>query len=277
MLEQMNEKLAFLVCLLFLAAASHGQDPQEKKVFPAAVDDIVIQHSRKTVEELHEDTSKISFEIQLARTTLLPLEPVIVKCNFTNRTGKTLEIIEPNLANNLRMKLRSGDGTDVIRKVFNGYVNGPSATRVLNPGETIEEFVMFEPGQEIFKGPGEYELQFFVSNGSTKVQSNLTTIIVNEPKGLDKEAYDFIRRNHVSEYDFFTSYQRNIAIAKSLLEDFASKFGGSRYYEYAVIGLSSIYGVTNQPEKAKSELLKLKSPKNELMTTFIDKRLAKLP
>lgn len=276
MFRPMNKTLAYLVCFFVSATIFYGQEPKDRKTPSTQGDGLIISHSKKTAEELEDDTSRISFEIRLIRTTVLPLEPILVRCSFENRTNETLEVFEPKLANSLSLKLTSADGTEVTRKAFKGYINGPRSTRVLNPGETIEEFALLELGPDVLNVTGKYDLQFYLSNGST-VSSNTTTVFVNDPQSLDKEAYAFIRRNLGAEDDFFTSYQRNIANARFLLEDFADKFSGSRYYEYAVIGLSNIYGVTNQPGKAKNELLKLKSTQSELMSSFIDSRIAKLP
>lgn len=275
-MKKMYIKLEVLVCLLLVTIGSYGQDPKEKKVSQPTSDEIIIRPSVKTAEQLREDTSKISFEVLLGKTDLLPLEPVLVKFNFTNRTAETLEISEPNLVKDLRMKSRSNGRTEIVTKLFNYYISGPSATRVLNPGETIQELIIFEPSEGMFKTPGEYEAQFFLDYPNERIWSNPVNIVVNEPKGVDKEAYDFIRANSLSECVLFNSNRNNIAMTKSLHEEFINRFGTSRYYEYAVLCLSNLYSVTNEPGKAKNELLKLKNTENKLMNALIEKRLATL-
>jgi len=269
-------KLEVLVCLLFVTIVSYGQDSKEKKVFPSTSDEIIIRPSNKTTEQLREDTSKISFEILLEKTNLLQFEPVLVKFNFTNRTDKTLEIFEPNLGRDLRMKSRSNGRTEIVTKLFNYYVNGPTATKVLKPGETIQEVILFEPREGMFKGPGEYEVQFFLAHPNEKVSSNPVNIVVSEPKGVDKEARDFIRANFLLESDLFDSTRDKILMTRSLLEEFINRFSTSGYYEYAVLSLSNLYGLTNEAEKAKNELIKLRNTQNELMNALIEKRLKAL-
>jgi hypothetical protein len=276
----MSKKIKFVLyglnCLFLFSIIFYGQEQDRDGFFKPTDNKLVISNRNKSSADLLNDSLKISFEVTLAKRDFLLLEPVILKCRFSNQTDDVLEIYEPNLVNQLGMKSVVNERVDVDRRLFSHYINRPNRARKLEPGGFVEEVIILEPGAGLFKSTGKYDVQFFISFGDQKMWSNSVNVVVREPVGIDKEAYDFIAANLGSEYDLFSSSDSDVAVTKSLLEMFISRYGTSGYHHYAVLRLSTLYSVSKQFEKAKNELLKFKNTQNKLMNTLVERRLADL-
>lgn len=264
-----------LNCLFLFSAIFYGQ--KNENVFKPTDKTVVISNSSTPSAEILENSLKVDFEISFAKNELLLLEPLLLNAKFSNQTERTIEIFEPNLINQLGMKLVFDEKIYEGRKLFSHYISRPNRTRLLNPGDYIEEFVVLEPGASLFPSVGNYEVQFFISYGENKIWSNAIAISVREPLGLDKEAYDFLLSNLGSEFDLFGSSDHDMAGTQALLEGFIKKFASSRYHDYAVLSLSNLYKINKNFEMAKYELLKLGNTHNELLNNLVKKRLIDLP
>lgn len=261
--------------LFLFSVIFYGQ--KQEVPFKPTDNEVLISKSDRSSAELLEDSLKVTFEISLAKTDLLMLEPLVLNSRFSNQTNGTLEFYEPNLVNQLGMKSVLDGEVDVDRRLFSHYINKPNRIRILKPDEFVEEVVVLEPGAGLFKSAGRYDVQFFISYGDQKIWSNTLTVSVREPGGIDREARDFLRTNLASEYDLFNSSDSGMVVTQSLLERFINEYASSIYHDYAVLSLSNLYNASKQYKKAKNELLKLKGTQIELMDSLVEKRLADLP
>lgn len=265
-----------LIALLVLNWALYSQDRSEKN--DVNIDNKTFVYvTQKSNEELKLDFTKITFQATLAKTNLVFSEPLIVKCKLSNQTDKTLEFYKPIFSNELKLQIRKDDGNFVgSGNLFAFYINRPRSVSRLEPGESIEEFVVIKPADGLFKESGNFQLKFLISQSDEKKWSNTADVIVKEPKGVDKIAYDFIRKHLSGGFDLFSLSERNEQKEEQLLTEFVRQFDRSVYYYYATLNLSDFYVMTNQLEKAEYELFKIQHQQSEIFDEFIEKKKVSL-
>ncbi|MBD0373032.1 MAG: hypothetical protein ICV60_19485 [Pyrinomonadaceae bacterium] len=110
-----------------------------------------------------------------------------------------------------------------------------------------------------FLHPGVYQIQITLvdSKWNEEIKSNLITIRVVRPEGLNLQALEYIKRLGASSYFFsgvgFSSKEQE----RDVLEDFASRFGDSIYGPYAEFSLGELYFYEKDYKKAVQRLSKL--------------------
>ncbi len=276
MRNKIRYMLGTLAVSMLLSALSFGQEVTKDESLTPTDGEIVFYKSKKTPEQIRADFSKLKFEIELGKTDYLLLEPVVLKCKFSNPTDETLDINKPEIRNQLGLRTIFDGESEVTRDLFGINVNVAPVIQPLAPGEVIEELVLFQPGDGLFKRLGEYQVQFFLTNMDGNISSNTISITVNKPEGENEQAYNFLRKHPGMHYDLFYMKDTDDKTRQQTLETFISKFGNSTYRDYAILGLSNLYKMTKQPEKAKAELLKIKDSQIQLLSKVVENRLRAL-
>lgn len=107
--------------------------------------------------------------------------------------------------------------------------------------------------------PGQYRIrleftyQLIKENRQNQtITSNLVTISIEEPQGVNREARDYIKT--VLKPNF-----RNMKLRQYILlqQDFVGKFGNTIYGKYIIFDLASTYKTLGEDEKALRELCKI--------------------
>lgn len=211
--------------------------------------------------------SAMRFEIALDRPEYLQLEPVGVKCGFSNETDKPITTLIPSFLNESRLEVNSGGESRQFNSlsIFSGLLRRSPVT--FAPGTSAEENITLEKGlDEIFPAPGTYTIRLALpgSEGNL-IWSNPVKITILEPAGIDKEAFNFIQRNKSHRrYPVLFLWNDDIKneAGQTLLEEFVSKYSASIYGESAIYQLGNYYFRRNEYEKARTELKKLKFSRN---------------
>lgn len=265
--------------MLFVIATSSavlcGQTVKGDGSFKPIEGEVVFYKSKKTSDQIREDFSRLKFEIELSKANYLLLEPVVLKCSFSNPTGETLDIYRPELVNHLGMKTIRNGKSEINRNLFGINVNTAPVIQPLQPGEVIEEVLLLQPNDGLFRNVGGYEVQFFLSDLGGGLFSNSVNVMVNRPEVENEDAYNYLRSHPGSFYNLFYTEGVDNAARQSTLETFVGKFSNSVYYEYAVLGLSNLYVATEQSEKARDQLLKIRNSQNRLFNEIVRTKLSK--
>lgn len=221
---------------------------------------------------------KLSFEVELNKTTYLPFEPIFVKFTLSNQTNNSLAIDPPEFLLHSSLKITNPQNkTILIARIMNGTGGGerlPGPIPKLQPRQFYEEEAMPAINPEVFSASGHYQLQFVLRNpygGVETIESNTVDITIKKPSGINKEAYNFLEKNG-----------KDIWFLKMLLEDekgieilkiFVEKHSQSDYGEYAIYALGNEYYLKRDYNKAQIEFEKIKFSNNKFLANMVNKSL----
>lgn len=121
---------------------------------------------------------------------------------------------------------------------------------------SYESEEVIERVEDFFPEPGNYQIRFYLFGAA----SNSVDITIVEPTGIDKEAFDFLKRYKNPLTFEWVSQEKN---GLALLKTFVDKYGDSVYGEAAVYQLGLSYFYKAEFEKAKVLFEKLKNSKNK--------------
>lgn len=266
--------LSFLFLMALVSVAQNKQQDLDKEIPRGEI--VILSGNNKTPSELREDTSKIEFQVELAKNELNLLEPIILVAKFRNPTQEVLEIYEPNFQKELGIKVVGNNKVSDEKVKFNYYLSIPSRIIKLEPGEVLEKTIILSPGYNLFRNKGNVDVQFYLSNlTDKKIWSNKVNVNVIEPTGIDNEALEFLLLNLGSGYDLFAPKGKdNKMEALPILKTFLSNYENSIYSDYARLELAMLYKVNREADKEKEELLKIKETQNKKLKEIIEKRLS---
>lgn len=90
-----------------------------------------------------------------------------------------------------------------------------------------------------------------------EIKSNLITIRVVRPEGMDLQALEYIKGLGASSYFFSSMGFSSKEQERNILEDFTSRFGNSIYDPYAEFSLGELYFYEKDYKKAVERLSKV--------------------
>jgi hypothetical protein len=148
-----------------------------------------------------------------------------------------------------------------------------ASPREIGPSESVEakQALAFHL-DKIFPRPGNYRIRalLYDAKWSNKIQSNVLTIHIVEPEGLNLEALNYIRSIGASSYFLsgvgFSSEEKE----RAALEEFTASFGDTVYADYAIFLLGERYFYNNENARAKLYFDRLREKANFV---FADKVL----
>lgn len=228
--------------------------------------------TQKDISENSPFNPAMSFNIALDKTEYFQLEPITLRCKFSNKTKEPQTTFIPSFKNESRLEV----GFNGESKQFNQisylmiFLTRPPEPVTFQPGKGVEEEITLETSlDEFFPKPGIYTIRLSVK-GSENLEgnslwSNPVEITILEPRGINKEAFDFIQQNKINRIRAVLFHWNNdikLENGKTLLEEFVSKYSGSVYGEIGIYQLGNYYRQRQECEKAKIELKKLKFSKN---------------
>lgn len=221
--------------------------------------------------ESNTDLDSLAFEAKLNKNTYLPYEPIVAKFKLSNKTARELAIPPPEILLHTQLLITDPSGRE--RRVTSlslssgGGPNMPGAPLTIGPFQVFEAETILPLGPVIFEKPGNYSLRFSL-NG---LEANAVKISVIEPAGINKDAFEFLKR-HGRDPHFGTVFSDRKGT--DVLEKFVREYSNSVYGEYAVSALGRYYLYNGQPEKAKKEFEKIISSEIELLAKWSKKDLA---
>jgi hypothetical protein len=208
--------------------------------------------------------SNLTFEIIPTKDGFLPLEPIPLILELRNRTKNPVS---------------GHKGLDFSQNHIELFVVGSNASvnkiEIKNPVTKLVEPAskVYEPGEvyqskrqlitnnrsDVLSQPGEYRIQAVIhgTNWYEEIKSNLLTVRIIEAKGVDKQAFDFLKGSaSVSELfaGFDLSQDQN---ALGMFERLTNNFGETVYAEYASFRLGEFYFARKEYTKAKQDFEKV--------------------
>lgn len=129
----------------------------------------------------------------------------------------------------------------------------------IEPSESSEatEFVTLGLNK-YFPEPGIYELQAVLYNadGTQSIESNTVTIEIQEPSGINRNAYNLIKNSSFQDYLFSGAEFKKV---KNTLEAITTRFPNSAYAKNSFYLLGEVYFYDKQYPKALTNLLRLEN------------------
>lgn len=208
--------------------------------------------------------SNLTFEIATTnKKDFVRLEPIPIILTLSNKTAQTILghralVFSDNMVRLSVMK--EGGKKQEIRQL------SPFPKEIfikpveIKPGESYQAKELLTLNLDsIFPEPGEYHIYATLLDPNSKqvVKSNIVTIHVLEPEGVDRQAFDFIQASSKSS-DFLSGrYLSGHEEAQSTLERFVLNYGGSAYGDYATFLLGELYFEQGEDDKAGEQFLRL--------------------
>ena len=185
----------------------------------------------------------LRMRIEPSKTEVLPFEPTWATVYLEN------ESLQPESLTDSFQLFRfvrpvSGEWRIYYPDNFPNIKPPPPRTLVFQPGEvktwiTYFEFDARAQGEHVFAKPGTVQLK--VSLG--QIESPAVTITVISPLGEDALAYESLKQSNLARYfadETLKRYPFDIQTVAEV-EEFIQKFPGSKYREYAQLGLALMW------------------------------------
>ena len=202
------------------------------------------------------DFSKLTLKISSTKEEFAQLEPIPMIFSLRNETARpivghaTLELSDRFIK--LFIVDENGESHE-IQNLSPITANTAAAPRPISPGENLEskQLLAFYLDQS-FPRPGTYRIQakLYDASWTNEIKSNLLTIRVLRPSGLTLKALKVIKSMGASSYFFSGVGFSSKAQERAALEDFAAKFGGTVYGDYAIFSLAELYFYDKKYEQA---------------------------
>jgi hypothetical protein len=235
-------------------------------LFCASLSFVVKAQTTKVLTTPNRDFERMTFEVEVNKSIYLPLEPIVVKFGFINKTEDTLIADRPQFLLESRvMVFNSKKELKIITSLSpdsgrTRKVPGPLSSFQPSEFYEIEEIPLIH--FDIIE-PGHYQLKFVLYSENKQIESNKISINVFAPQGIDKEAYDFLTSNGKSVSFGDLVYMKKEGL--DILKNFVKRFGHTIYGEYSIESLGNYYKFRGEFDKAQKEFEKIKFSKNPLL------------
>jgi hypothetical protein len=159
---------------------------------------LIMLFSLETVFAANDKTQKLDFaELELELSTpkqeLLLLEPIQLKVTLKNKLGQAImPEAKPILAeNDVQVKVSFKDKTLKLGPLSSSIAALISYQEISTTEKQLQYRII--PRSEVFLSAGEYSLQLVFYKGKERLISNLLTIDIVEPLGIDKKVFDQLK------------------------------------------------------------------------------------
>ncbi|MEQ1605346.1 MAG: hypothetical protein ABL999_10815 [Pyrinomonadaceae bacterium] len=209
-------------------------------------------------------SDKVSLKLAPSKDRYIHAEPVPIRLLLSNDSPGNIEWRGTfKLGKDLKITTRNSDGDEVRwdSKKYVRYLVMPSTTNH-KPGDSVEQEMLLSGEQYkiLFPRPGRYNLQvdFQYELGQrleqTVVSSNSIQIDITEPKGLDRDAYNFI--NGPLQAARISS---DIGQRAERMQEFLSQYSASVYSQYIEFELAQLRLALGDSESAYRSLCRVAS------------------
>lgn len=212
------------------------------------------------------DFSDLSFEITvLNKSDFVRLEPIPIRLMLSNKTD------QPILGHGA---LKFSDNLVKIYVAEEGgeYAQVPELAAFtkeisvkpweIKPGNSVRVNQLLALNlDKVFRKVGNYQLFALLTDPTSKqqIKSNTTSISVLEPDGMDRQAFEFLRKNFKSANLLSGHDVAGNPHLQELLERFARIFEKTAYGDYAAFVLGELYFAQDDYKRASEQFNKLAS------------------
>ncbi|MEO8573228.1 MAG: hypothetical protein ABI481_04605 [Pyrinomonadaceae bacterium] len=220
-------------------------------------------------QSLESDAVERKFQVQLDKPSYLPLEPIVVEfsANLKHTDAK------PVFGRDVTMTVFS-DGqvreAGSIGPTEEPAVQLPSNLRQFSLGVSKPDEVVSYRGviavtlaSEYLSAPGTYQLQFFLHTSGSKIASEVVTVSVDSPKGVDLKAFRFLTKEKgTTSFDWVWKQKDGVRV----LSRFVDEFAGSVYSDYAILYLGNVQLAKNEVDAAQKQFEKITNNSNSYLS-----------
>lgn len=212
-----------------------------------------------------------TFRAEVEKSTYFLLEPVFVRFNLQLPSDEK----PPKVVEDVLVRVSSKGATKEFRGLTStistsgdpqGLPRGNIAEVAVERAKPVffdyNEDVIIDRGSEFFPEPGAYQLQFVLKFSGVTLRSNTVEINVEEPTGLNKEAFEFLNK-YENPSSFYWVWKIDDGV--DCLREFVDKYGSSVYGVHAISHLAGIYLARGENDKAKAEFEKIKTSQNPMI------------
>lgn len=224
--------------------------------------------------QLHSNTAVVqsaaapdlTFELSTERDSYLQLEPISVRYKLSNQTDVSIGRIGllSAITGDIKFWVRADNREPRLVSVWTPGLDIIYAFKAIQPGEILRGAdVLGERNvEDLFPQPGRYELRveytyYTDKDGENRerktVFSNWKTLNILAPQGVDKQAYDDIKKT--IQRQRFEKIEETI----SLLQSFVDNHRNSVYAKYYAVQLASYYKIERKHAEAERELCKIRN------------------
>lgn len=218
--------------------------------------------------------------VELEKSNFLKEEPIIATFKYSALQTD----IRPNLLQDTTVRVSSKNGTSEFSSVTKFVYQGtpeklPTSTLITSEQnkttdtssvrKVYEDSIVIDRTGDLFPVSGQYQVQFFVKDKA----SELITISISEPSGIDLEAYEELKK-YESGNTFNWAWSAENGLKK--LEEFVSKYRSSVYGDFASIFLARIYVSKGQFDKARKEFNALQTSIHPTIAADAEKSLKEI-
>lgn len=236
---------------------------------------------QRFVSSQSEGFAALTLEIALPKEEFFQLEPIPITLNLKNDTDHPImghAALDFDL-HHVRLSVTPADGQKTQLKDLTMLRSLVSVPRhQIKPGQSYQSKQLITIGlNRSFPQPGTYQLQavFTDVDGAEKVESNVLTIRILEPTGLNTQALNFINSNADPAY-FFNGYGLSLRDnSLEVLQEFVSRFEQSAYGDYATFLLGETLFSMKDYGRALPHLTKLAENSNFIFADKVTEYLNK--
>jgi hypothetical protein len=218
---------------------------------------------------------ELAFEVETAKKTLLPLEPLIIRFRLVNLSDKSLPVDRPEFLQDARLRVMHSDGSIMqVDRLTVSHGRGlpvPGSRTSLPPHGSYDLESVLSINPEYLEEPGKYHLVFFLHINGRSLESNILALQVDRPTGVDMQAYAYLVE-HGKDPWFGSVF--NGEMNDRVLATFVDRFRSAAYGEYAASSLGKHYLYNGKLDQAKAEFDRLASSKNQFLRNQALKDLA---
>lgn len=200
----------------------------------------------------------LTLEISTPQRKYVQFEPILIDLKLSNQT--TVPIAWNGYlqigSKNINLLMRAANGNEVRWKGDKGNADIIMDTEIMPTGKNqkVQNLINGKFAEQLFPQPGRYQFRVefnytdLTYNQAEKITivSNPITIDIDEPKGKDRIAYDYLKQiyQRIVEGD-------NITEKIQVLQHFADNFSNTAYGKYIVFELGKAYLKRKEYEKAE--------------------------
>jgi hypothetical protein len=220
--------------------------------------------------------SNLTLQISSSKTRYVKLEPIPIGIGLKNGTANSVNFSTVlGLGPYLSLSVRNENNEEVQLQgnmLLPGYALITPASYTLSPNEVRQkQELLADSLEKMFPRSGRYTIQIsLIDSSNERITSDPLTIEINEPQGIDRQAYNYIKGT-------IEPVQNRARIREmvQLQQYFVDNFRGSVYVKYVAVKLAGAYQALGEHGKAERELCRVKNI-NFFFSDHINRTLEKL-
>lgn len=212
-----------------------------------------------------------TFEISFSKRSYVLFEPITI--HFKAILPRT--DLPPRFRDDSVIKIMLEGSPDQLSELspftasppISGFVPKPA---FLGPTTTYEFDFNIYRLEDRFPAAGNYRVQILLRKRDGQLKSNIVEIKVNEPSGLDKEAFEYLNQfEKPTKFDWALQKENGL----KLLEDFVKRYGNTVYADEAKYQLAYRYFALREYLKSKLLFESLATSSNPIIRSNVQDKL----